>query len=133
MSKALATKNVAAVLLSLGIVLAMSFAFVKPANAQTTSSVTSLQSQVQALLAQIAALQGSSTGSTSMSSGACFTFTQNETMGASGGQVMWIQEFLNGHGFQVAASGAGSPGNETSHFGAKTKAAVAAFQAANGI
>jgi len=134
MSKALATKNVAAVLLGLGLVLASVFAFAASAKAQTTtttttsnpSNVSALQSQVQALLAQIAALQGS--GTATSGTGACFTFTQNESMGKSGGQVMWIQEFLNGHGFTVAASGAGSPGNETSYFGPATKAAVIKFQ-----
>ena len=132
MSKALATKNVATVLLGLGVVLAMSL-FVSTAKAQTTtttktsnSNVSALQTQVQALLAQIAALQGS--GTATSGTGACFTFTMNESKGKSGGQVMWIQEFLNGHGFTVAASGAGSPGNETSYFGAATKAAVVKFQ-----
>jgi hypothetical protein len=58
----------------------------------------------------------------SMSSGAgCHTFTQNLKKGATGGEVMWVQQFLNGHGFQVSASGAGSPGNETSYFGPATK------------
>jgi len=133
MSKALATKKVAAVLLGLG----MSLAFAGLASAQTTtttttnsSSMAALQAQVQALLAQIAALQGTGTATTG---GACFTFTQDEHFGLSGGQVMWVQEFLNGHGFQVAASGAGSPGNETAYFGGLTRAAVARWQAAAGI
>ncbi|HTR18436.1 MAG TPA: peptidoglycan-binding domain-containing protein [Candidatus Paceibacterota bacterium] len=128
MSKALATKNVAAVLLAAALVLGFTFAIAKPAKADTLSD---LQAQVQALLAQIASLQG--TGTVSSGSGACFTFTQDESQGKTGGEVMWVQEFLNGHGFTVAASGAGSPGNETSYFGALTKAAVAKWQAANGV
>src|SRR3989344_5599599 len=127
MSKSLATKNVAAVLIGLGLVLALSFSFATTAKADALSD---LQAQVNALLAQIAALQAAS-GSTS--GGACFTFTQNATVGSTGGEVMEIQKFLNGHGAQVAASGAGSPGNETSYFGGLTKAAVAKFQAANGV
>ena len=132
MSKALATKKVAAVLLGFGMVLAIAGA----ASAQTTTTTTTsstlsaLQAQVQALLAQIAALQGTGTAT---ASGACFTFTQDEWQGQSGGQVMWVQEFLNGHGFTVAASGAGSPGNETSYFGGLTKAAVMNFQSSEGI
>src|SRR5580698_9978950 len=101
MSKALATKNVAAVLVALGLTLGISFAFAGSAKAQSmttsnSSTLSTLQAQVQALLAQIAALQGgsSTTGSTATaSSGACFTFTMNEQMGSTGGQVMWIQEF----------------------------------------
>jgi len=128
MSKALATKKVAAVLLGLG----MSLAFAGVASAQTTnaSTLSTLQAQVQALLAQIASLQGTGTATTG---GACFTFTQDEWQGLSGGQVMWVQEFLNGHGFTVAASGAGSPGNESTYFGALTKAAVMKFQSTEGI
>jgi len=125
MIKALATKNVAAVLLTLGMVLGFAFVFATPAKADTLSD---LQAQVQALLAQISSLQGSS--STSSSSAACFTFTMNHKVGASGGEVMWVQKFLNGHGFTVASSGAGSAGNETSHFGPATKAAVKKFQEA---
>src|SRR3989338_10241590 len=125
MSKALATKHVAAVAIGIGLVLALSFSFATPAKAQT---IADLQAMINQLLAQIAALQGGSTGG-----GACFTFTRNHSQGDTGGEVMEIQKFLNGHGAQVAASGAGSPGNETSYFGGLTKAAVATFQAANGI
>lgn len=129
MSKALATKNVAAVLLGAALVVTFAFSFATPVKADT---LTDLQSQVQALLAQIAALQGgSSTGGSTMSGAGCHTFTQNLKKGSTGGEVMWVQQFLNGHGFQVAASGAGSPGNETSTFGPATAAAVKKFQEAN--
>jgi hypothetical protein len=123
MSKSLATKNVASILVAAALVFGFAFSFAAPAKADTASD---LQAQVQALLAQIAALQGSTT-----MTGGCHTFTQNLKLGSSGGEVMWVQQFLNGHGFTVAASGAGSPGNESSYFGAKTKAAVIKFQNAN--
>src|SRR3569832_918553 len=124
MSKALATKNVAAVLLAVVMVFGFAFAFAKPAKADTLSD---LQAQIQALLAQIAALQGS----TSNSGGACmnFTFTATLKQGSTGSEVMQLQKFLNmSADTKVAATGAGSPGNETSTFGPATKAAVIKFQ-----
>lgn len=124
----LVTKNVAAVVVGLGLVFA--FAFATPAKAQT---IAELQTMIQTLLAQIAALQAQAGGSTGGSGAACFTFTRNHQLGDTGGEVMQIQKFLNTHGAQVSASGAGSPGNETSYFGSLSKAAVAKFQAANGI
>jgi len=123
MSKALATKNVAAVLFSVAMVVTFAFAFATPAKAQSSAD---LQAQINALLAQIAALQGS-TGSTGGAS--CTTFTQNLKQGSTGGEVMAVQKFLNSSAdTRVAASGAGSPGNETSTFGPATKAAVIKFQ-----
>ncbi|MDP2648772.1 MAG: peptidoglycan-binding protein, partial [bacterium] len=125
MGKILATKNVAAVLVGLALVFGFAFALATPAKADVLSD---LQAQVQALLAQIAALQG--TGGSQQTGGlACVTFTQNLTMGDSGGEVMSLQKFLNSvDGTQLATTGAGSPGNETSYFGAITKAAVVQFQ-----
>lgn len=124
----LATKNVATVLVGVGVVLAVAFAFVPVAKADLLSD---LNAQVQALLAQIATLQGSST--TSAPGMGCYTFTRSHQMGDMGGEVMWIQKFLNTHGAVVSSAGAGSPGNESDYFGAKTKAALAKWQAANGV
>lgn len=126
MSKTLTTKNVAAVALGISLVLALGFAFATPVKAQ---SISDLQSQIQLLLSQIASLQGGA----SVSGSACVTFTRNHMQGEAGGEVMSIQKFLNSRGAVVAAVGAGSPGNETSFFGPATKAAVAKFQASNGI
>src|SRR3989338_6006244 len=94
-------------------------------------SVDALQAQIASLLAQITALQaqiGASTGG-SMS----YTFTRDLTVGSTGDDVKALQQFLNSHGAQVSATGAGSPGNETNYFGQKTRTALAAYQASVGI
>src|SRR3989344_4779956 len=125
MSKALATKHVAAIALGIGLILALSFAFATPAKAQ---SIADIQAQIQLLLAQIASMQGG-TGQQSGGVSCSFTFTRNHSQGDSGGEVMSIQRFLNSvDGTQLATSGAGSPGNETSFFGGLTRAAVVQFQ-----
>lgn len=64
---------------------------------------------------------------------ASYTFTQNYHLGMSGAEVQQVQMFLNNHGFVVSTTGAGSPGSESTYYGSKTAAAVASFQAANGI
>src|SRR3989344_843692 len=60
-------------------------------------------------------------------------FTRNLETGMTGNDVKQLQIYLNAKGFKVSASGAGSPGNETTFFGAGTRAALAKLQAANGI
>ncbi len=60
-------------------------------------------------------------------------FTKNLNVGISDPQVKILQQFLNGHGFTISASGPGSPGNETIKFGAATKAALIKFQKAHKI
>ena len=97
------------------------------ANAQTD-----LQAQINALLAQIAALQAQLASGSSSSSAAC-SFTRALTVGSTGDDVKCLQQYLNGAGHKVSASGAGSPGNESTYFGALTRAAVAKWQAANGV
>lgn len=107
-------------------VVGFAFAFATPAKADVVSD---LQAQIQALLAQIASISGGTTTGGSCTPGQ--TFTRNHKAGETGGEIMWIQQFLNANGFTVAATGAGSKGNETSYFGPATKAAVIKFQNAH--
>jgi Putative peptidoglycan binding domain len=61
------------------------------------------------------------------------TFTRDLTKGSKGSDVKQLQIFLNAHGYMVAANGPGSKGFETDTFGPATQAALAKFQAAQGI
>ncbi|MEK7628601.1 MAG: hypothetical protein AAB421_04280 [Patescibacteria group bacterium] len=130
MSNSLATPKVAAALVGLALVFGLAFAFATPVKAQTASD---LQAQIASLLATIAQLQTQigAAPSAMPAASSCFgqTFTRNHVMGDKGGEVMWIQQFLNTMmDTKVAMTGAGSPGNETSVFGPATKAAVIKFQ-----
>lgn len=98
-----------------------------PASAATvdelTAQINSLLSTIAALQSQLATLSGgsSTTGS--------YTFTKDLKMGDTGTDVMNLQKVLNSSAdTQVAATGVGSSGNESSYFGALTKAAVIKFQ-----
>lgn len=97
---------------------------------QIASAVTiaELQASIAALTAQLNALIGAG----AQPAGAC-TFTRDLTIGVTGDDVMCLQKYLNSAGHQVASSGAGAPGSETSYFGSRTQAAVSKWQAANGV
>ncbi|MDB5194882.1 MAG: baaA1 [Parcubacteria group bacterium] len=115
--------KLAALIAGFGIV-AMSFA-IAPVHAQTTTTTTtstnaSLQAQIAALQAQIAALIAAQGGAISV------TFTRDLTIGSRGTDVTALQSWLIGKGFSI-------PAGPTGYFGVQTRAAVAAFQAANGI
>jgi peptidoglycan hydrolase-like protein with peptidoglycan-binding domain len=71
-------------------------------------------------------------GSTPVTGGKT-VFTRDLYYGVSGTDVLALQKLLNAHGFTVAASGAGSYGNETIYFGPATQAAVIKFQLARSI
>jgi len=127
------SKKIASIAVSLTTTVWLSGAamFAPIASADTVSD---LQAQIQALLAQIstlqaqlAALKGETTTAVSC------TFTRDLTVGVKGDDVKCLQQYLNSAGYKLADSGAGSPGNETTYFGSLTKAAVAKWQAANNV
>ena len=77
------------------------------------------------------ALEGTTTGSAT--SAAVHAFKADLELGSLGSEVKALQEFLNAKGYTIAATGAGSPGNETTRFGSLTKAALIKYQKAKGI
>src|SRR3990167_6006875 len=107
--------------------------------ALTESQIQSILSLLQSFGADTAtinnvnaSLRGQATTPTPPSTGNC-GFTRSLTVRSTGADVKCLQQYLNGTAFKVAASGAGSPGSETSYFGPATKGAVAKWQAANGV
>jgi hypothetical protein len=116
-------------------------------STQTTSAAASGLSagQIQSILDVLASfnadasvianvrtsLGGTTTGSAT--SAAVHVFQSNLTVGSLGSEVKALQELLNTSGYTVAISGAGSLGNETTKFGAATRAALVKYQQAKGI
>jgi hypothetical protein len=98
-----------------GFAVALSLAVVSTAGAQ---SVADLQKMIADLTAKIAAMSGSS-------SSASATFTRDLTVGSTGSDVTALQNWLASKGY--------FSGTATGYYGPVTKAAVAAYQAANGI
>lgn len=114
------------------------------AAALTSTQVSAIVSLLQSFgadAATIANVQASLTGgtpSTPTTGGSAMcnasVWTRDLTDGSTGADVMALQKFLNmSAATQIAATGAGSPGLETSYFGPATRAAVVKFQTANGI
>jgi len=113
----------------------------------TVSAMT--QSQAQALVASLGitgasatalvtalttTTDGSSTGT--MTSGSCFTFSNNLALGANSSDVMQLQKVLNSDAataLAVTAGTTGSTGHEGNRFGPATKAAVIKFQTKHNI
>lgn len=71
--------------------------------------------------------------SNSVPKGIVNSFSRNLTSGSKGEDVKNLQKFLNGQGFTISKTGAGSKGKESTVFGPKTKQALAKFQKAKGI
>jgi hypothetical protein len=60
-------------------------------------------------------------------------FTRNLELNDTGADIAALQQFLNTHGFPVAPSGPGSPGDETDYFGLNTYRALIKLQKSRGL
>ncbi|MBI2612897.1 peptidoglycan-binding protein [Candidatus Kaiserbacteria bacterium] len=103
----------------------------------TSSELLALVAQLKSLIALFESLGGVVAPETKALLAAfpapSANFTRNLQLGMTGADAKALQVWLNGHGYQVAASGPGSSGNETSRFGTATRAALIKFQKAKGI
>ncbi|MDB5266869.1 MAG: hypothetical protein JWN89_684 [Parcubacteria group bacterium] len=91
------------------------FSFAVSASAMT---VAEIQAAIATLSQQLAAMQGGSSASV--------TFTRDLTVGSKGADVTALQSWLISKSYSIPAGATGT-------FGAQTKAAVSAWQAASGI
>src|SRR3989344_8678518 len=117
-------RKIASVVVSIATVASMSGAAVLVPTVASADTISDLQAQIAALSAQLAALIGGGAPAPAPM-GAC-TFTRNLTVGVRGDDVKCLQESL------ISAGHLGA-GLNTGYFGALTKAAVAKWQAANGV
>lgn len=115
---------IASVLFALSVVVTPAFAACDLQNLSQCDQAGLLQ-----LIAQLGGSTSGSTGSTGSTGSitgipAGFQFTQTLKQGSTGIQVKYLQILLNAD----PATAVGNAGNETSYFGAMTKAAVNKFQ-----
>ncbi|HOX97074.1 MAG TPA: peptidoglycan-binding protein [bacterium] len=95
-------------------------------------SVNRIEMTLKSLLTKTGTVSGDATTPTQTKLCA-YTFTRDLSAGMSGADVKELQKCLNSIGYTLAASGATSPGWETSFFGSLTKAGITRFQQANGL
>lgn len=60
-----------------------------------------------------------------------YIFNRNASLKMTGNEVMELQKYLNAHGYVLANAGPGSPGHETTMFGALTYYSLLKFQNAH--
>ena len=95
--------------------------------------IDTLLARIRVLILQVQQMGGQVPGAEQYILPTQYTFTRNLSFGMTREDIRQLQMYLNAHGAVVAASGAGSIGNETTRFGAATRAALMRFQANVGI
>jgi len=124
--------NITKKIVAIAMVLSVSGLLVGPGVAQAITA-DELQAQINALMTQLSGLQAQLATMTGVGVAVTCTFTRALFPGVSGADVMCLQEYLNSTGNTLAASGPGSPGNETQYYGPLTQGAVQSWQNANGV
>lgn len=99
--------------------------FVAIADHTTAHTIEQLTAQITALQAQLTALSG--TSAPVAAGGAKCSFTRALTVGSKGDDVKCLQDYLKSSGHYTYSGGS------TGFFGGVTKAAVVAWQSANGV
>lgn len=112
------TKKFATASITVATVVSLAGMSVAPVGAVT---IAELQAQIAVLTAQLAAMSGNTSTTT------CYVWNGSLTLGSTGPDVTTLQNFLTGTGHFTFTGGA------TGYFGPITQAAVAAWQAANGV
>lgn len=100
--------------------------FVAVADHTTAHTIEQLTAQITALQAQLSTLAGAS-AAPAVAGGAKCSFARSLKVGAKGDDVKCLQDYLTGTGHYTYSGGS------TGYFGGVTKAAVAAWQSANGV
>lgn len=120
-------KRIVAVLAIVSVVASVAPSVSAVTAEELAAQIAALQAQLNQLLAQYQQLTGQPAGVPAACTG--ISFTRNLSVGSTGADVKCLQALLNTDpATQVAASGPGSPGNETTYFGSLTQAAVVKFQ-----
>ena len=96
--------------------------------------IVQILAQIEVLRAEIAKLGGAVPNVNAiLNANVNANFKRDLSVGIIGDDVRALQVWLNTHGYIIAESGPGSAGNETTRFGALTRAALIKFQKANSI